>query len=471
MASPFQIPNVRLFIWFRVLFGARFYYPIFTILFLDLGISLDQFALLNVAWAASIILLEVPSGALADIVGRRNLVVAAAGLMIFEMVVLILAPVGSSPLLFSLLLINRIASGAAEAAASGADEALAYDSLAEGGDVTDWPRVLERQMHATSIAFVVSSTVGATVYDPVLMNRVFHMLGGTAELSQALTLRFPIVLCLLAAIGAFCVALRMRDVRSPGAQGFRICREDISCALRNATRMTLRTGLWIFQTPAALVIILTGVTFDSMIRLFLTMSSQYYRVIQLPEASFGIIGSALSLLGLIIPGWAKRLTQTRSPRFNVLLMASLSWLGIWGLTFGTPYLGLLPVIPIFAAFFLLMFFMSHYLNSITDASRRATVLSFRGLVFNLGYAGIGILYSLLVALRRPEVRAENPDAEISVIEDLVFVDAMQYWPGYFLATLLLTAAFAAWKLRGLKHRGTPPATPGGAKGEEEKITE
>jgi len=31
--------NARLFIWFRVLFNARFYYPIFTILFLDLGLG------------------------------------------------------------------------------------------------------------------------------------------------------------------------------------------------------------------------------------------------------------------------------------------------------------------------------------------------------------------------------------------------------------------------------------------------
>ncbi|MGD8213114.1 MAG: hypothetical protein PVF32_24840, partial [Desulfobacterales bacterium] len=70
------IRNVRLFIAFRVCFNARFYYPVFTILFLDFGLTLEQFALLNAAWAASIVLLEVPSGALADTIGRRNLLVA-----------------------------------------------------------------------------------------------------------------------------------------------------------------------------------------------------------------------------------------------------------------------------------------------------------------------------------------------------------------------------------------------------------
>ena len=61
--STFAIRNVRLFIAFRVFFNARFYYPVFTILFLDFGLTLEQFALLNAAWAAAIVLLEVPSGA------------------------------------------------------------------------------------------------------------------------------------------------------------------------------------------------------------------------------------------------------------------------------------------------------------------------------------------------------------------------------------------------------------------------
>ncbi len=76
-SSPFKINNIRLFIAFRIFFNCRFYYPIFTILFLDFGLSIDQFALLNVAWAVTIVLAEVPSGAMADIIGRRNLLVTS----------------------------------------------------------------------------------------------------------------------------------------------------------------------------------------------------------------------------------------------------------------------------------------------------------------------------------------------------------------------------------------------------------
>jgi hypothetical protein len=51
--SPFKLGNIRLFIAFRIFFNCRFYYPVFTILFLDYGLTLEQFALLNAAWAAT----------------------------------------------------------------------------------------------------------------------------------------------------------------------------------------------------------------------------------------------------------------------------------------------------------------------------------------------------------------------------------------------------------------------------------
>ena len=51
--------NVRHFLAFRVLFNARFYYPVIAVLFVDLGLTLDQYALLNVAWAGSIVAFEI----------------------------------------------------------------------------------------------------------------------------------------------------------------------------------------------------------------------------------------------------------------------------------------------------------------------------------------------------------------------------------------------------------------------------
>ena len=62
--KPDLSQNANRFIIFSVFFTARAYYPVLAILFLDLGLSLDQFVLLNLIWAATIFLFEVPSGAL-----------------------------------------------------------------------------------------------------------------------------------------------------------------------------------------------------------------------------------------------------------------------------------------------------------------------------------------------------------------------------------------------------------------------
>ncbi|MEC9227846.1 MAG: MFS transporter, partial [Verrucomicrobiota bacterium] len=109
--------NVRSFTLFRVFFTARFYYPVYALLFLDYGLTLGQFAILNGLWAVTIVFFEVPSGALADTLGRRKLLIVAGLCMLMEMVLLLLAPIGGGTWLFTCFALNRLLSGIAEAAA------------------------------------------------------------------------------------------------------------------------------------------------------------------------------------------------------------------------------------------------------------------------------------------------------------------------------------------------------------------
>jgi MFS family permease len=442
-ASPFAIRNVRLFIAFRVFFNARFYYPVFTILFLDYGLTLDQFALLNAAWAASIVLLEVPSGALADILGRRNLLVSAAGLMVVEMMLLSFAPRGHGSLLFGIFLFNRVLSGAAEAAASGADEALAYDALVREGMAEAWGRVLERQMILRSAGAICAMTVGAAVYDPELVNRVAGWLGMEIALTQGLTLRFPPLLTLLGALAVLVITLRMEEVTAGGE------REKAPSA-RKAFRLTLRAGGWILKTPMALVIIVAGLMYDHIIRMLITLGSQYYRLIQLPEATFGLIGSGVAVMGLFIPRLARKLAENRTPLFNLNLLAGLTFAGLVGLTFFVPYFGLVPMLILFCVMLMVNFFVSHYLNRITDSSQRATVLSFKGLSFNLAYGLIGILYSLLLTYLRS---GSAPGADPTSVESTIFIRSVTWFPWYFLLMLFAFYLFARWQLKGFGASG------------------
>jgi MFS family permease len=440
--DPLAIPNVRWFVAFRVFFSARFYYPVFTIMFLDFGLTLEQFALLNAVWAATIVIAEVSSGALADAIGRKKLLVTAGALMVLEMILLAVVPLGHPTLLFGAFLLNRILSGIAEAAASGADEALAYDTLTIEGNAEDWGRVLDFQIRARSAAFIIAMSVGAAVYDPVLMQQVADLVGIETTLTQEMTLRFPIYLTLLMAAATLFVTLRMTD---PAPSG-QISGESIpsGTTILQAFRMTLEAGRWIIKTPFALVIILSGLLFDSIIRMIVTVSSQYYRVIGLPEASFGLIGSGLAVLGLFVPRVALNLTRHRTPAFNFGTLSLLTLAGLVGVSFCFPIYGIVPVVFLVCAMYLTGFFVSHYLNRITSAHRRATVLSFKGLSFNMAYGLIGIFYSLLLAYLRPDIAGRGvPGA----VEDAVFIASLRWFPVTFLCGAFLLILFAARYLK------------------------
>jgi len=441
--SPFAIRNVRLFIAFRVFFNARFYYPIFTILFLDFGLTLEQFALLNAAWAAAIVLLEVPSGALADTFGRRNLLIVTGVLMVIEIALLCFVPLGNAGLLFAVFLVNRILSGAAEAAASGADEAIAYDTLKKEGNAGDWPRVLEKQMRMQSIAYIVAMSLGAAVYDPALMQRVVDALGITIQMTQQMTLRFPLYLTLMIAVMTLLTTLRMQERTLSKSE----CEHSEHCpkSTMQAFKLTLQTGGWILKTPFALVIIFAGLIFDNCIRMVITLCSQYYRLISLPEASFGLIGSGLAVLGLVLPRLAFKMVNRHSPTYNLGVMAVLTML--IGMTFFLPVIGLLPVALLSAVMYLGRFFQSHYLNRITASHQRATVLSFKGLSFNLAYGLIGVLYSILLAFLRPQIAATIPDVDRLDLENAVFIDSMGWFPWYFILTMVALLVVARWQLK------------------------
>jgi hypothetical protein len=214
-----------------------------------------------------------------------------------------------------------------------------------------------------------------------------------------------------------------------------------------AFKLTLQAGLWILKTPFVFVIIFAGLIFDHCIRMVITLCSQYYRLISLPEASFGLIGSGLAVLGLVMPKLAHKMVNRRSAVFNLGIMAAVSLIGLMGMTFFIPFFGLIPLALLSAVMYMSRFFESHYLNRITASHQRATVLSFKGLSFNLAYGLIGVLYSVLLAFLRPRTAAIMPGLSSLELENAVFVGSMGWFPGYFAVTIVILIFVARWQLR------------------------
>ena len=381
-----QAPNKQTFILFRVLFNCRLYYPIFTVLFLDYGITLEEFSLLNVIWAISIVIFEVPSGALADIVGRRRFVIFSAFLMILEMLILLLAPRYSSSV-FWILLINRILSGLAEACASGADEALTYDSLQSSDKDKEWATLIKTSMTYQSIGMLITMLLGAFLYDWSLLTKIIPALG--THFTKDWGLRIPIAINLLLAVYCFRTALQFQEVENPKETNT----NSLTSKILDSFSQIKLVAIQIFKSHSIFSLIIFGFILDSTLRMFVTLTTKYYRELNVSESFFGILGATMALVGTVSSNWAHSfvLKFDRKTNFTILYVVTAScFLAMLSIH---NYFGLALVVILSLCMYFLGYFMSYYLNREAKSDIRATLLSFKGLSFNLAYAFAGIIYA------------------------------------------------------------------------------
>ncbi|MBW2220059.1 MAG: hypothetical protein JRF40_11295 [Deltaproteobacteria bacterium] len=179
----------------------------------------------------------------------------------------------------------------------------------------------------------------------------------------------------------------------------------------------------------------------------ITLGSQYYRVIGIPEASFGLLGALVAALGIVVPQIARHLTETRTPFYNLMVLFIVTLVSLLWMTLLTPYLGFIPALMLFGTMGMVSFFVSHYLNRLAASGIRATVLSFKGLAYNISYGFLGVLYAILVSSRRSSVLSKEPSLLDQGLEDHVFMDTFCTFPITFVILMGLFLLYAVGKGR------------------------
>ncbi len=216
----------------------------------------------------------------------------------------------------------------------------------------------------------------------------------------------------------------------------------------NPLRLIITGGRWILATPLVLLIIVAGFLNDSVIRLFMTFGSSYYRLIDLPTYIFGFLGAGMSALGFFVSPIARRLVEKRSYLFNFYFLVMLTFIGLAGVAMHLRYAGVLFVIPLGFAMSFLNFFISYYINSMVESDHRATILSFKGVAFNLGYGMVGLLFGGLLKL----IRAGG---HIAGDDDAIFARGLFWMPVYYAATILILACAGRCILKRQPAQGSP----------------
>jgi len=110
------------------------------------------------------------------------------------------------------------------------------------------------------------------------------------------------------------------------------------------------------------------------------------------------------------------------------------------MNFFWPYLGLIPALITYSAMYFTGFFVSFYLNQAASSEQRATILSFKGLAYNISYGILGILYALLLKTIKQGIQTES-------VENKVFMDSFSGFPITFILWFIFLLAVYLFVLK------------------------
>lgn len=150
-------PNIWKFYLITAL-GIRFIAPIRILYLISFGLSFAQIGMMELAAALAIIVLEIPTGIFADLVGRKASRLIA---YLLSLVAFTFMSFGSTLAVF---IVGWTLSGAADAFQSGAQDALVFDTLKQLDREKDYLKIKSHFLLITTISVVVGSLIGAYLY-------------------------------------------------------------------------------------------------------------------------------------------------------------------------------------------------------------------------------------------------------------------------------------------------------------------
>jgi predicted MFS family arabinose efflux permease len=328
--------------------------PVITLFWRDhIGMSFTDIMVLQAIFGLAVVVLEFPSGYLADRVGHRQALLVAAVLWALGWLLY------ARGVTFAQVVLAEVVLGGGLAFASGADSALLYRSLAASGREAAYPRHEGRVRAAAQACESLSAAGGGSLY--------------------ALAPRLPFWLQVPTALVALGVTAALREERPAGGTGAH------HSHLAHALAVVRLAGAHPRLRAAMALSVTLGLATFVMVWLF----QPYMRQRGIPEPWFGPVWAAAHL-------WLAGVSMA-SGRIAELLGVRATLVGCW-LLVPCGY-GLLAVSgsPWAAAFYLCLMtvrglqgpILAHALLREAPVDDRASVLSLNTLLFRLAFVVAG----------------------------------------------------------------------------------
>jgi MFS family permease len=350
------------------LIWGRFFIPVLALFYIASQVTLAQFSIIMSVFALSTLLLEIPTGVLADFIGKRKTLILSRLMYLVE-VILIAFFNG-----FWIFLIAKFISGIGVSLSSGTSSAMRYDSLKKIGKEEDYKRISGKSSFIGSLSMAFVFIIGAYLF--------------------SLNTKLPAKLSLIPlGIGFILTFFMIEPYKSNKRINFK----------NSYAHLTKGLGEF-FSNKFLVYLALLTLLIESSANMMLSYSSVYFEKIFIP---IGLIGIISFISSLIMAFSSKRayLFEKRFGSNSLLILQAVTFLSIFLMSFMIPYVGVLfyLLIPFALASFTVI--VADLVNHRAKTNNRATMLSINNMFYSIGaflfFPALGFLeksYSLNFAL-------------------------------------------------------------------------
>lgn len=339
---------VKISKWFNIVM------PIVVLFYQSNNMGMHEIFVLKAIYSIAIVGMEIPSGWMADVWGRKKTLVLGS----------ILGSLGFLIYSFSYGFWSFVAAeiilGIGHSFVSGADSAMLYDSL-KADKRTD--KYVREEGRITSVGNFSEAIAG--------------VVGG---LLAAISLRTPFYFQFGVATIAIPAALTMIEPKINSTEHIHSVKKMVQNIRKTfVTNHNLRVA-----------ILLSSVTGTATLT-FAWFVQPFFKAIGLPVELFGVFWTALNLTVGVSTVFAYKVEEFLGRRWSILLVIILLSVGyvFSGITISYWGLGFLFLFYLVRGLATPIF--KNYINQYTDSEVRATMLSVRNFIIRIAFAGIGPL--------------------------------------------------------------------------------
>lgn len=342
--------NIRTYYMYSIFAELLILGPILVLFLLAKGLSFTEIMLLQSIASVSVVVFEVPTGAIADKIGRKFSMGLGSILWAVSLLIYVL---GTNFFIFA---IAEILFSLGSTLKSGADTALIYDSLKEMNREKEFPKIEGHARSLSLIAQAIGSLIAGFIYS---FNR-----------------NLPMLVSILFMVVTFVTTL-----------GF----IEPSLEVKKEKRITgyfkqiYESGRYVLSHEKIKAILFFSMVFFIFYRAGFWYFQPYMKAVNIPVVWFGAIFFLFNITAALVSKLNHKIMEITKPR-TLTVMALLIIVSFFILGITKIWIGVIAILLQQAARGLYRPVTRKYLNKHIPSDKRATILSFQSLVTSLAVA-------------------------------------------------------------------------------------